>query len=277
VTSVALATVAAVLAASAVHAASVGAQSTPACSTSTGLQLAKRFNLGFANVGAGGPARPVLGVLCGAFTGPGSRAMVVTLSSGGSIPVLGWAVLRLVGGSWHVVLKHDIGGFEKLTAAGGDFRETQPKFRKGDPLCCASGGIESRIWHWNGRAFTAGQWSVVTPAAPKTGEAIIFSPAAPTSCWLKDNGTSAGSWVFCWLGADTSKSHAKLGADGQLDTSSAPALPLGLGGPSTRYGNHLDVGRFRCSSAPAGFTCIVIATGVGFLFGPTGGVTRVGS
>jgi hypothetical protein len=41
------------------------------------------------------------------------------------------------------------------------------------------------------------------------------------------------------------------------------------------YGKQITVGRFRCSSASAGITCVVIKSGKGFLIN-SAGITRVG-
>ena len=102
--------------------------------------------------------------------GPGSQTMVALLASGGaSNPFGGWAVFRLAGGTWQLVMEHAGGG--RITAAGPDIRETVSVMREGDSHCCPTGGTKARLWHWNGTRFTAGPWKQVTPgaAAPSRG------------------------------------------------------------------------------------------------------------
>jgi hypothetical protein len=91
--------------------------------------------------------------------------MVVSLSSGGSIPIEGWGVFRWVRGEWQLVLLRQTYEYMPVVADGSDLRETLPIFRKTDPLCCPSGGSRSRVWHWNGEVLVAGAWQKTPPAA----------------------------------------------------------------------------------------------------------------
>ena len=104
---------------------------------------------------------PVNRVLCGPFVGPGSNAMVVSLTRETCLPNLGWAVLRFAGGVWRPVMKRD--GFATLSKVGTNIREEVPIFRKGDSPCFPSGGTRSRIWSWNGQRFAAGAWKAGRP------------------------------------------------------------------------------------------------------------------
>jgi hypothetical protein len=127
------------------------------CSKATALQLAKRFNLGDLAL-----RDPVAQVLCGSFTGPGSKAMVASFRQGTCLPIQSWAVFRFTGGAWQLVMTRAAAA--TLAAVGSDIRETTPVFRKGDRPCFPSGGTRARIWHWNGTRFIT-----VGAQAPSSG------------------------------------------------------------------------------------------------------------
>jgi hypothetical protein len=256
------------------------AHTSAGCSTPTAIQLAKQFHLGYATM-----PDPVGTVLCGAFTGPGSQAMVVVLTTGGSIPIWGWAVFRQVGGAWQLALKQPEWGFETLAAAGSDIRQTEPKFRKGDPLCCASGGTETRFWHWNGTRFTAGPWKQVTPGvapvpAPSIGTGAfkygyIKTPSGNIQCDYGYGGT-ARAYLRCGVesglkppeprpagGCGTDSGYegnrVYLPSSGRAETAPCAGDAGPFGNPSAArviaYGTTWSGGGFRCSSAFAGLTC----------------------
>ncbi len=112
---------------------------------------------------------------------------------------------------------------------------------------------------------------------PRKKEAVVFSPlASGISCHMIDDGSVAGSWVYCWIGASRRPArHVKLTLDGQFSAASTTPIPTGLGGPSTAFGEHVTVGRFRCLSLRSGMKCTVVKTGKGVLFNASGG-RRVG-
>lgn len=126
------------------------------CSKTTALQVATQFHV----VVDPSLLNPVGQVLCGTFVGPGSQAMVVSLSSGSCQPTAGWVVFRLAGGTWQLVLRRDNGA--DLAAVGPDIRETVWVVRPNDSPCFPTGGTRARIWHWNGTHFTASTWKQVT-------------------------------------------------------------------------------------------------------------------
>jgi hypothetical protein len=136
----------------------VGAPATPTvsrrCSRATALRVARRFRL------AAGPDR-VAKVLCGAFVGPRSRAMVVAITPG-TCGINGWAVFRYKGGAWRLVGSRHVGWVNALAAVGSVIRETAP-VPTGKFQCPTSGKARSRIWHWNGTRLVAGPWKRVTP------------------------------------------------------------------------------------------------------------------
>ena len=260
--------------------ASSGSTVSGSCSRPTAVQLAKQFHLGFATL-----PNPVASVLCAAFTGPGSKAMVVTFASGGSIPVQGWAVFRQVAGAWQLALNQPVGGFEVLTAAGSDIRETDPNFRKGDPLCCASGGTKTRIWHWNGTSFTASAWTQGAP--PKSG---------PTTVWVGLNFQSPSGNILCDQGDEDMVTCASfvlphsvsLRGDGTVRICNGrkclgpnPGTKANPNVPVLAYGrqNQRIKDGWLCRSETTGITCTVRPPGKayrqGFLIN-SAGVTRVG-
>jgi hypothetical protein len=103
-------------------------------------------------------------------------------------------------------------------------------------------------------------------------DAVVFSPLAyGISCHMTDDGSSAGSWVYCWIGGSSDPTrHVKLRLDGQFSLVARTPIPLGLGGPALGYGKSADVGRFRCQSLRTGMSCTVISTGRGVLFNSAG-------
>jgi hypothetical protein len=134
----------------------------------------------------------------------------------------------------------------------------------------------------------AGAWSFVrTPSAPAQSPALGSSPAAADflvpavagSCEMHDS-TSDGALVYCETLSP--ERTVQLKVDGQLEICSATTTcdvgNPGLGTPRLAPGKQITVGRFRCRSAAAALTCIVIKTGRGFLLTksaitPIGGAT----
>ncbi len=160
------------------------------CSKAEATVVVKRLHLGEADV----VPNPVYKVICGAFMGPGSQTMVVSLASGGaSSPSKGWAVLRLAGGKWRLVMQQDEGA--RISAAGADIRETAGISRPDDPRCCPSGGTTSRIWHWDGKRFVAGPWKRdrPVPAATKTARIAITTIAGSGARGYAGDGGQARS------------------------------------------------------------------------------------
>ena len=150
------------------------------CSKATALKVATQFQLG---VDAALP-KPIAQVLCGAFAGPGSKAMAASIA----IPSCGrtaqWAVFRWTRTAWQLVLTRNNGA--DLDAVGSDIRETQFVLRPGDAHCFPTGGTRSRVWHWDDKRFTASAWKLkpsapAAPAAPATTE-YFKTPSRNIQC-----------------------------------------------------------------------------------------------
>ena len=110
---------------------------------------------------------PVVQVLCGSFTGPGSTAMAVMI--GGAPTCWGtqhWAVLDHADGAWRPV--HNEWRFlaGELVAVGDDLRVTTVVHQIGDPRCLPTGGTEARIFHWDGSRMVASEPTQVEPRKP---------------------------------------------------------------------------------------------------------------
>lgn len=244
------------------------------CSKAEAIAVVKRLHLGEADF----VPNPVWAVICGAFMGPGSQTMVVSLASGGaSIPFAGWAVFRLSGGVWQLVMRR-IDGAE-VSAAGSDIRETVSVLRPGDQHCCPTGGTRSRIWHWNGTRFTASAWKQATKGEPERKG--FYSPSRNIACGMFDD--SSVRYVECQSRVPPQK--ARMDARGRVticrDRTPNVNNDCNLGDPGEGvipvlpYGKQITVGRFRCQSLQIGIRCTVIQSGKGFLINRDG-VRRVG-
>ena len=108
------------------------------CSKGDAIEAVRR--LGLSDISAD---YPVWKVLCGAFTGVGSQAMIALISGPDNVGMLYWAVFRWSGTDWQFVMKQRHAAV--LTAAGSDIRERLSNYRDGDPRCCPSGGTKTRI------------------------------------------------------------------------------------------------------------------------------------
>lgn len=216
-------------------------------------------------------ADPVGKVLCGAFTGPGSQTMVVSLLGPGNSGLIEWVVFRWDGGAWQFVMKQPAAA--SITAAGSDIRQTLAIYRPDDPRCCPTGGTKTRIWHWNGTRFTVSPWN----ATQGKGEPSRFdSPSHNIHCWMFDGSGDYSRGVGC--NSDKPRRMVNMTADGRLKIRGIPKAWCGCDEPDfppLGYGKHISVGRFRCLSQQSGVTCTVIRSGKGFLISRAG-VRRVG-
>jgi hypothetical protein len=239
-----------------------------ACSKAEATAVVKR--LGLRDVSAN---YPVWKVLCGAFTGAGSRTMVASISGSENVGLLYWAVFRWSGSDWQLVMKQRQAAV--LTAAGTDIRETVSIYRDGDPRCCPSGGTKTRIWHWKGTRFTASTWNQGTPGAQN---AAFRSPSGGIECGMGDDGQSTSgrrqsASVECWTFRPAKR--ATLYPDGALVICRGARCLANIGeAPTLSYGRQITAGRFRCQSLPTGMRCTVIQSGKGFLINRDG-VKRV--
>jgi hypothetical protein len=232
------------------------------CSKAEALAAVKRLGLGQPEV-----TNPVYKVLCGAFAGPASKTMVVSLMGAGSAGMIDWVVFGWTGSEWQLQLKRRQAAL--LSAAGSDIRETVFIFRPGDSHCCPSGGTRSRVWHWNGTSFMSGPWKQATKAEP--GSSSFYSPSRGIDCGMLDQrGIRA---VIC----QTLRPPQKVTMDvlGRLKICSGSEARCKLGNagddvPVLAYGRQITVGRFRCLSLRSGVRCTLIRTGRGFLINRQG-------
>jgi len=108
-----------------------------------------------------------------------------------------------------------------------------------------------------------------TPAQPAAGtNARFYTPSRNISCEIVDDGSTQAN-VGCLM--INPQATVNLGPDGHAVICQHQANGRCTGnfgeGPSFRqlpYGRSVSVGRFRCSSATTGITCVVRATGKGF-------------
>jgi Family of unknown function (DUF6636) len=227
-------------------------------------------------------ANPVVQLLCGSFTGPGSTAMAVTIGPAPTCwPIQRWAVFSLRGGAWRLVLDQPAYLIPPLVAVGSNIRETTAVHRRGDARCLPSGGTHARTWHWNGKRLVAGPWKQVTKgkAAPATGSRATKSgyfktPSGNILCGFAHSTSRAyvGCVVKSGLNPPLPRRGAKctraivvsLNVTGRVHTegSTCPGedeieTPF-VGANVARilaYGKSWSGGGLRCSSAVTGLTC----------------------
>ncbi len=226
----------------------------------------------------------VAGVLCGAFLGPGSQAMVVSLTTGNCLPYVGWELYVLKAGAWQHVPLPPHGGLSGHAprAAGNDIQETLDVRRPGDTLCKPTGGTKTRVWHWNGTRLVAGPWRQATAPTPSTTPTSGFkygffkTPSGNIQCEYQYGGNAPGG-VQCGIksglkpppprrGPGCSQSNrVSLAVTGRVQTgkSICPGEDEGdagpfAGGPTAfvlGYGKTWSGGGLSCTSAVSGLTC----------------------
>ena len=126
------------------------------CGLATADRLVESGHLG----NAGSVQQPVAQVLCGAFLGPGSRGMVVSLLTPGCGTSIGWVLYRQTPGGWRNVYHNNNGAY--FAKAGTRLRAWQGVLAPGDPHCFPS-SWRSRLWHWNGSRMVPGPWHKSAP------------------------------------------------------------------------------------------------------------------
>jgi hypothetical protein len=249
----------------------IGRQAPAGCSKAAAADLVKQQALDPFLL-----ADPVRGVLCGPFTGPASSAMVVMLNAPTCWSLQRWFVFTSSGGTWRLELTESRFSFP-VVAVGSALRETNPVFRPGDPRCVPSGGRHSRTWRWNGSRLVPGPYGPATGAKP-AAHAAFYTPSRQISCEMVDVPTSRG--VTCAHTGPPVSSNVTLAASGRLTV--CQHADRGCEGDfgenfvprALAYGRSITAGRFRCSSAQTGVTCVVTRTGAGFQISRTG-VRRV--
>ena len=242
------------------------------CSKAVAVQVVKRLHLGNADF----TSAPVAQVLCGAFVGPGSEAMVASLSIPSCGRTGGWVVFRYAGGTWQPVMERNNGA--DLTAVGNDIRESQFVLRPGEAHCFPTGGTRARTWHWNGSRFTSTPWKQATPpTAPTTTHLFNFlSPSHNIWC---DSGDE--DHAYC-VSANLPHS-VTLAHDGTVTICNGRRCVgntklFGSATPVLAYGRQNEQGGYRCRSETTGITCTDILpgknSGKGFKI-DRAGVTRI--
>jgi hypothetical protein len=242
-----------------------GGSSTAAgdCSKAEALAVVKRLGLGQPEV-----TTPVYKVLCGAFAGPASKTMVVSLMGAGSAGMLDWVVFGWTGSEWQLLLKRHQAAL--LSAAGSDIRETVFIFRPGDSRCCPSGGTKARIWHWNGASLAAGRWKQVTP--PKQRDGYFKTPSGNIVCY-HSSPDDRPVFIACGIKSGLKPAPPRrpcseggyagdrvtMTATGRVEVPACAGDPGAMVGAPTApvlgYGKTWSGGGISCRSTFAGLTC----------------------
>ena len=221
----------------------------------------------------------VAGVLCGAFLGPGSQAMVVSLTTGICLPFVGWELYVRKASGWQHVPLPPHGGLSGHApkVVGNDIQETLDVRRPGDTLCNPTGGTKTRTWHWNGSRLVAGSWKQVTPGSPSgpvmtngyfktpSGNIVCFHspgprdlPRAFLGCGIKSGLKPAPPRRTCQEGGYAGD-RVELLATGPVSVPSCAGDPGALVGKGVArvlgYGKTWSGGGISCTSAVAGLTC----------------------
>jgi hypothetical protein len=247
------------------------------CTTAAASQAATTAGFGVDPISK---RTPINSVICGPFFGAGSEGMAATVA----VPTgcgfsIGWGVFRAVGGSWQLVMKQDNGvrlESVPLPDGGADIRTTQGYPQRGEIPDCSSGPsrLRSQVWHWNGTSFAAGPYAVTRLWANFDAPNGLAS-----RCSLGDNtgwGNVRYAQVVCQSATFKPRLLQKVtlkgsGALSVCRTHKITACNLFCGCeehvPTLNYGQHIDVGRFRCEVLRSGVRCTIVQTGKGFLLG----------
>jgi hypothetical protein len=142
------------------------------------------------------------------------------------------------------------------------FTLTVPPAATGAPSCLTD---RAGYWSLSGRSPTA------TPTQPTSRTyARFYTPSRNISCEMSDNGT-AQAGIGCIMQKPPALASLKASGVATICQHQALKCTANLGYdpslPAPRelaYGSSVTVGRFRCTSASTGVTCIVAATGKGF-------------
>ena len=248
------------------------------CSRATAKRLVNQYRLNDFLL-----PQPVVQLICGAFTGPHSQAMLVTIAAGTCWSPQQWAVFRYTGGAWRLVTDKHLFIHPPVRASGGNLIVTSPVSRPGDSRCDPTGGTLSQTWHWSGSRFVV----VATKQTPPRVHVIEFYASTPglrVGCEIDDSTVVSGGKVSCIAYSSTVVRTALLNGSGQvaactqsIQAATGPCALGNLGAPIPTYGvgKSIALGGYRCQALQTGLQCKVIATGKGFLFGPTA-VTPVG-
>jgi hypothetical protein len=246
---------------------------TPECSRAAAHELVERLHLG--NADDPQVSEPVGQVLCGPFMGPGSQAMVLSLTIPSCGRTAGWVVFGMAEGAWQLVMTRNNGA--DLAAVGSDIQETMFVLRPGDAHCFPTGGTRARIWHWDGTQFVASAWKQVTKGKTEPRQPSRFdSPSHNIHCWMFDGSGNYSRGVGC--NSDTPRKMVNMNVDGQLKIGGIPPGWCGCKEPNfppLGYGKQVTVGRLRCQSLFTGVRCTVVRSGKGFLISRSG-IRRVG-
>ena len=253
-----------------------GSSAAGRCSEAEATRVVERLHLG--NADDPDVSNPVAQVLCGAFVGPGSQAMVASLAIPSCGRTGGWVVFRRSGATWQLVMERNNGA--DLDVVGTGIRETQFVLRPGDAHCFPTGGTRSRTWRWNGTRFVSSPWTRSKPAAPATPVAgasafgFFQTPSRNILCGYSYNASKANVGCVVKSGLNPQPAPRRPGCSPPLTVAlrttgrafvtdetcpgeDAPETPyVGSGiAKVLAYGTTWSGGGLRCTSAETGLTC----------------------
>ncbi len=241
------------------------------CSKATADRIVSQMYPADDRFPADGQRPPVVQVLCGAFLGPGSQAMVFSIPSAGSATSFEWVVFSLKGGEWQRVMWRQNGAH--LAAVGSDIHEMIFILRPGDPRSSPTGGTRSRTWRWDGARLVPGPWTQVTPgkkAAPPAGSGALAhfkTPSGNIVCLAHRSSVLCG--IHSGLRPPPARRTCTIGSPNlvfiQLPATGRASVSFCMGDPGPfvgeedarvlGYGKRLSRGGMICRSEVAGVTC----------------------
>jgi hypothetical protein len=209
-----------------------------------------------------GDKHPAAQVLCNVpVFGVDEETMVASVR----IPSCGgtgdWLIWSYGFGRWGARFESHNGA--QLAQVGGGIKETQSVLRPGDAHCFPTGGTRSRVWRWNGTKMVTGAWKYSRPKERFVG---FRTPSRNIVCVIGDPDRGRS---YAWCESYKRPHTAELNLAGRVRICNGIRC---IGDPgegeisrTLAYGRSVTVGRFRCTSRMAGMTCVVTATGKGFM------------
>ena len=108
-------------------------------------------------------AKAVGAVICFDATADGRMDMAVSVVSGGTAGDVGWLFFAAKPDGWRLA-GSGVGYKLWVLRSGTALEVRQPVYRKADPNCCPTGGLDHTLYRWGGSRLVAGRtWHTSGP------------------------------------------------------------------------------------------------------------------